>query len=130
MATSELILKDQFVKFVGIELLDAGDGMARAQLKIEEYHLNGLGIAQGGAIFTLADYAFAAAANSHEQVAVTLNSSIAFMRPVGKGVLTAVCREIARNRRTAFYTVDVLDESGETVALFNGTAYLKSIDKG
>ncbi|MEK7243993.1 MAG: phenylacetic acid degradation protein, partial [Thermodesulfobacteriota bacterium] len=36
--------KDLFAGFVGIELIEAGDGRARARLEIRDHHLNGLGL--------------------------------------------------------------------------------------
>jgi acyl-CoA thioesterase len=127
MATAELIYRDRFVQHVGIELLDAGEGEARARLKLGPHHLNGLGIVQGGAIFTLADYAFAAASNSRDCLAVALDTHMTFLKASRGGTLTAICREVGLNRRTAFYAVDVTDESGTLIAAFHGTAYLKPI---
>ena len=55
------IKKDKFCMFIGIELTEVSEGHAKAKMDIKEHHLNGVGIVQGGAIFTLADLAFAAA---------------------------------------------------------------------
>ena len=57
--------KDQFAKHVGIELVEAAKGKAKVRLKIKEHHLNGINLVHGGAIFSLADFAFAVASNSH-----------------------------------------------------------------
>lgn len=57
------VKKDKFASYVGIELLEVGDGYAEAQMEITDNHLNGVNILHGGAIFTLADYTFAAASN-------------------------------------------------------------------
>lgn len=127
MATADVIYQDQFVKHVGIELLDAGEGQARTRLKLQQHHLNGLGIVQGGVIFTLADYAFAAASNSRDNLAVALDTHMTFLKATRSGTLTATCREVGLNRRTAFYTVDVTDDAGTLIATFHGTAYLKPI---
>ncbi len=127
MATAEIIHHDRFVRHVGVELLDAGDGHARARLKLGPHHLNGLAIVQGGAIFTLADYAFAAASNSRDCLAVALDTHMTFLKAARGGTLTATCREVGLNRRTAFYAVDVTDDDGALVATFHGTAYLKPI---
>ena len=116
---------DHFAKHVGLELLTVELGHACARMPIQRCHLNGLGGVQGGAIFTLADFAFAAAANSHGQVAVAVNVSINFMKAVSAGVLTATAREVALNPKLGTYTVDVTDESGQLVAVFQGLAYRK-----
>ena len=90
------------------------------------HHLNGYGTVQGGAIFTLADFAFAAASNSHGTVAVAINVSITFMKAAKTGTLWAEAREISRNFKLGSYTVEVKDDQGELVALFQGLAYRKS----
>ena len=64
--------KDQFAAHNNIELVDAADGRARARMTLQPHHLNALGTVQGGALFTLADFCFAAACNSHGTVAVAL----------------------------------------------------------
>jgi acyl-CoA thioesterase len=94
-------------------------------LAIQPWHYNALGIVQGGAIFTLADYAFAAASNAHGTVAVGINVSITYMKPATTGVLTAKAREVALNPKLASYTVDVTDDAGELVAVFQGLVYRK-----
>ena len=56
---------DKFAERANIELLSVSPGQARAKMTLHPHHLNGYGTVQGGAIFTLADFAFAAASNSH-----------------------------------------------------------------
>jgi acyl-CoA thioesterase len=117
--------RDRFAAAVGIRLLEVREGYARARLRLARDHLNGVGIAQGGAIFTLADLAFAAASNSRGVVAVALDAGITFVRAATTGTLTAEAREQAVTRRTSVCTVRVTDAGGDLVALFHGTAYRK-----
>ncbi len=125
--TMEYIQSDAFAKFVGIELLEASNGNATASLTIDEHHLNGVNIAHGGAIFALADYAFAAASNSHGIPAVALNVSISFMKAVNcGGVLTARAEEITASTKVANYTINVTDEKKNIIAVFQGLAYRKN----
>ncbi len=116
---------DKFAAHAGIELLEVSEGHAKAQLPIDERHLNSVGVVHGGAIFTLADLAFAVASNSHGNVALAINVSISFVKAVRKGVLTAEAREVSLNHKLGSYTVDVKDEAGELVAVFQGMAYRK-----
>jgi acyl-CoA thioesterase len=92
---------------------------------LHPHHLNGLGSVQGGAIFTLADYAFAAAANSHGTVAVAINVSITFMKAAATGTLWAEAREVSKNFKIGSYVVEVKDDQGDLVATFQGLAYRK-----
>ena len=106
-------------------LVEVREGYARVRMRLRPGHLNGVGVAQGGAVFTLADFAFAAASNSHGTVAVALDVSITFARAARTGVLTAEAREEAVSRRVSVCNVRVTDAAGEVVALFRGTAFRK-----
>jgi acyl-CoA thioesterase len=117
---------DRFAERSNIELLSLSPGHARAKMTLHPHHLNGYGTVQGGAIFTLADFAFAAASNSHGTVAVAVNVSITFMKAGQTGTLWAEARELSRNHKLGSYTVEVKDDQGEMVALFQGLAYRKS----
>ncbi|OGS33949.1 MAG: phenylacetic acid degradation protein [Elusimicrobia bacterium RIFOXYB2_FULL_49_7] len=117
---------DRFATHAGIELLEVRPGYAKATLTIEDRHLNGVNIAQGGALFTLADLAFAAAANAHGTVAVAINVSITFVKasPIGT-LLTAEAKENSLNPKIGSYTVNITDNTGDLVAIFQGLAYRK-----
>jgi acyl-CoA thioesterase len=117
--------RDRFARHVGIELLEMGEGTARARLALHDSHLNGVGVTHGGAIFTLADLAFAAASNSYGAVAVAINAHISYLRATSEGTLYAQAREISRTPRLASYTVEITDEQGNIVALFQGMVYRK-----
>lgn len=117
--------RDRLCVHLGIQVTEIGHGWATAAMTIAEHHLNGADVAQGGAIFTLADLAFGAAANSHGTLALGVNATIAFTKAGKGGVLTAHARETAKAGPLATYVVEVKDESGETIATFQGTAYRK-----
>jgi acyl-CoA thioesterase len=118
--------KDKFAERANIKLLSVSPGQARAKMTLHPHHLNGYGTVQGGAIFTLADFAFAAASNSHGNVAVAINVSITFMKAGQTGTLWAEAREVSKNFKLGSYTVEVKDDQGELVAVFQGLAYRKS----
>ena len=101
--------KDKFAEYVGIELLEVGKGSAKTRMEINENHLNGIGTVHGGALFTLADFTFAVAANSYGNVTVAINVNISFMKAAQCGVLFAEAREISRNPKISTYTVDITD---------------------
>lgn len=117
--------RDRLCMTLGIQVTDVSLGAASAAMTIEEKHLNGADVAQGGAIFTLADLAFGAAANSHGTLALGVNASIAFTKAATTGTLTAHARETAVSGPLATYVVEVKNEDGETIATFQGTAYRK-----
>jgi len=116
---------DRFAKYVGIELVEVREGYAVAELIVRDDHLNGVNSVQGGAIFTLADYAFAAASNSYGFVTVGINVNISYFKaPSGKKI-RAVAKEVSTQNRICGYDVDLLDEDGTIFARFNGLGYIK-----
>jgi len=117
--------KDSFAASSGIELMEVSPGYAKARMKIEEKHLNALRTVQGGALFTLADLAFAAASNAYGNVAVAINVNISFVKAATKGILTAEAKETSINPKISTYTVNVTDENGEIIAIFQGMGYRK-----
>jgi len=121
----EFLQRDAFAKHCGIELVSFAPGHAVARMKVQPSHFNAVGVVQGGAIFTLADYAFAAASNAHGTVAVGINVSITYMKSAESGTLTAEAREVALNPKLATYTVNVTDDSQSLVAIFQGLVYRK-----
>ncbi len=118
--------KDNFAAHCGIEIIDVSQGHARVKMEIKDFHLNGLGITHGGAIFTLADFAFALASNSYGKTALAINATISFFRAVSSGALFAEAQEISRTRRLATYEIKVTDKTNELVALFQGTVFIKN----
>lgn len=117
--------RDRFAATAGARIVEVGAGFARARMRVGERHLNGVDVAQGGALFTLADLAFAAASNSHGTVAVAVSASMSFVRAGRKGWLEAVAREVALSPRFSSVTVEVRDASRNLVAVFQGLAYRK-----
>ena len=117
---------DAFARSLGIEMLEYGDGRAAARLRVGPHHLNSAGTLHGGAIFSLADAAFSAAANSHGVLALSIDASISYFQAVTGGTLTAEAHEVARNPKLATYVIDVRDEEGGLIAHFRGTVYRKS----
>ncbi len=125
MTINEFLQGDKFALMAGIELTEVGNGYAKARMEIQPMHLNGGGVCQGGAIFTLADLAFAAATNSHARLTFSITSSINFFKSESKGFLYAEAREVFDHKRLANCEVKVTNESGELIATFNGTGYRK-----
>ena len=117
--------EDLFARHAGIELLEVEPGRAKARMKIEPYHFNGAKTVHGGAIFTLADFAFAVASNSHGTLAMGINTSVSFVKAATSGTLYAEAVEQSRNPRLASYSVRVTDDSDDVVAIFQGMVYRK-----
>jgi acyl-CoA thioesterase len=116
---------DYFASANGMRLIELRPGFAKTSLSLDKRHLNSVGVVQGGAIFTLADFAFGAASNSAGLVAVGINASITFMKAAQTGTLFAEAVEESRTKRLSHCQVRVTDDAGGLIAVFQGTAYVK-----
>ena len=116
---------DQFIQHIGIHLDEVKSGYAVASMKIQKMHMNSLNIVQGGAIFTLADFAFAAASNSHGTAAVGISVNIFYVKAVSTGTLKAEAKETSKNNKLATYLVNVTDDNNDLIATFQGMVYRK-----
>lgn len=124
--TREHLSKDKFAHTLGIKLVQLRPGYARCAMVVTDQMLNFHGTAHGGAIFSLADAAFAAACNSYGQTAVAIEMNISFSRPVSSGTrLTAEAKEESGSSRISLYHLTVTDEKGNIVASSHATAYRK-----
>ena len=121
----EFFKADQFAAHAGVELLEVKPSYARARMLVTKEHLNAGGVCQGGALFTLADLAFAAAANSHDQLTLSINANITFLRSVKEGYVYANAIEVFNHHRIPFIEVKLTDESGELIAVMTSSGYRK-----
>ncbi|MFT4922548.1 MAG: acyl-CoA thioesterase [Haloarculaceae archaeon] len=120
----ERIASDPYCEQLGIEVTALAPGSARTELRITEELLNFHGTPHGGAIYSLADAAFAAASNSHGQTALALETNISYLAAVETGeTIAATAEETHVAGRTAEYEVVVTDADGERVATFRGRVY-------
>ncbi|MDD4305119.1 MAG: PaaI family thioesterase [Methanosarcina sp.] len=123
----EFFKNDKFAAISGIELLEVSPGYAKAIMNVEEKHLNALKTVQGGALFTLADLTFAAASNAYGTVTVAINANISFVKAAACKTLTAEAKETSINPKISTYTVNITDDQGDLVAIFQGMGYRKKI---
>ena len=76
---------DRFATINGMRLLELRPGYAKTSMAVEDRHLNSVGTVHGGAIFTLADFAFGAAVKTGGKVAPLINSSVSFLKATRTG---------------------------------------------
>ena len=122
-SVKDVIAQDAFAGHMGMELLSLEPGYARARMKIQDFHRNSFKMVHGGAIFSLADFVFQAASNSHGVLAVAIQANIAFLQAPRAEFLYAEATEISCTRRLATYAIRVTEEDDKQVALFQGTVY-------
>ena len=114
---------DRFAMENGMTLDELDERHAVASLTLGARHRNALGGVMGGAIFTLADFAFAALTNDRGRSAVALQVSINYLAAPKGGRLVATARYKKDGRGSCVVDVDVVDDTGREIAQFVGTGY-------
>ena len=118
---------DRFAASSGVRLTEMGEGCAVAVMTVEDAHVNGANVCQGGAIFTLADLAFAAAVNGGGLMTVGTSCNITFFRSALKGdVLTAEAVQ-HDHPKLPFCEVRVFNQRGELICMMTGSAYRRKV---
>ena len=97
---NSIFAKDRFTSMVGVKIEEVGERTSRCTLKLEEKHQNALGIPMGGAIFTLADVAFGAAAATEGRTVVTLSADISYCAKSKGDILIASCHAVRCGKST------------------------------
>ena len=86
-----------------------GNYYVRCSLKITEKHKNAGGRVMGGAIYTMADFIFAVAANFDKPLTVTAVSQISYIGAAKSYVLIGESKLFKDGRRSCFYEITIND---------------------
>ena len=115
--------EDRFATENGMTLDEVDAEHAVTSLTLSPRHRNAFGGVMGGAIFTLADFAFAALTNDRKRVTVAQQVSINYLSPAKGGRLIATARYKKDGRSSCVVNVDVVDDTGRDIAQFVGTGF-------
>lgn len=125
MTIIDFFKRDRFAMNAGVDLLEVGNGYAKARMRVTPEHLNGGGVCQGGALFTLADLACAAAMNSHLVLTLGTSANITFVANVSEGYVYAEAHELVDHPKMPYCEVRLTDETGRLLAIFTSSGYRK-----
>ena len=118
--------KEPYARNLGIRLEELELGWAVAEMEISDDIKNIFGTAHGGAIFSLIDEAFGAAANSWGTVALALNVNVTYVRSPSPGeTLRAEAEEVCRSETASTCEIRVLGEDGQLIATAQAIGYRK-----
>lgn len=125
MTPDQMLADDRYAGMLGVEL--TGTDPIQVSMTIGPQHLNFLGVTHGGAMFSLADCAFALASNAAGARAVAIDTHLVLTGGSKEGdVLVATAEETTRGRKLGTYRI-VVERSGERiVGLFTGTVHISS----
>ena len=120
----EMFKNDKFAtKVTGCTIEEAAKGYSKCKLELTPDHFNAAGGVMGGAIFTLADLAFAVASNVGEELSVGVSNNIEFLQASKGETLIAECHVERSGRSTGFYTCTVTDDTGKKIAIMTGVCH-------
>jgi acyl-CoA thioesterase len=123
---SQMFNNDRFSQWLGIERLEERAGYCKLKMVIRAEMCNGFGLAHGGITYSFADSTLAFASNSRGRHALSIETSISHLKPLFAGdIITATSKEVSVSKKLAVYIVSVAKETGELVAIFKGTVYVK-----
>ncbi len=107
-----------------IEIVDVGDNYSKCSFMVKDYHLNARDSVMGGAIFTLADFAFAVAANHKDKTVVSVSANINFLKSACSKMLYAEANCVKNGSSICVYEVVVTDENNRKIAVASVTGYV------
>jgi len=112
----ERFKNDRFATDNGAVIEEVGEGYARCVMSLDEHHYNAVGSVMGGAVFTVADFAFAVASNWNKKPCVSLTAQITYLGRAKGQKLIAEARKVKEGRTSCYYLVEVTDDLGNQVA--------------
>lgn len=107
---------DRVAMGMGCDISEAQSGHAVVTIDVEDKHLNGNNVVQGGVLFTLADFACAVAANADETAFVSADGNISYLNPGTGKKLIAEADVIRKGKTLAFCEALITDETGKKIA--------------
>ena len=119
----EFFANDRFATDNGAVIEQIRENSATVSMEIQDHHRNAVGIVMGGAIFTLADFAFAVASNHEKPGTVSLSANITFLKASKGNKLIAKAECVRNGRTTCYYRVTVTDDTGALIAEVTTSGY-------
>lgn len=118
-----------FRKFLGVSVSFVDGGVAEVTLPVHDQLLQAYGMVHGGIYCVLIDTVLGSAVRGvcgFDSKPLTVDLNVSFLRPSGKGVLTARAEIIKPGRKVLVGNADVMDEQGRKVATGRGSFLLNT----
>ena len=124
-AIFKAVEKEAFARKLEIELVELEQGVSIVEMWYHPEAMSNIyNRAHGGVIFSLIDEAFETVSQTNGTIAVALNVNVTYVTsPEEKTLLRAEAREISQTKKTASYTINVTDATGQTIANCQALAY-------
>ena len=131
MSPEEIVHKmmsnDLFSKWLGIEIISIKKGYCKLSSTISKEMTNGFNLAHGGICYSLADSCFAFTANSLGKISLTKSAEITYLKKVELNeTIFAECEQLQKD--SSMFTVNILNQKKEEIAIFKGIAHFTNKD--
>ena len=127
-------LDQTFDALYGLEILEIGDELARAQVVVSDKVRQPMGLVHGGVYASIAEaltsMATGAAVVPHGQMSQGLSNQTSFLRPILEGTIHAVARRRHKGRTTWVWEVEMTDDQDRLCALVRMTIAVRDIPAG
>ncbi|MFC1836300.1 PaaI family thioesterase [Thermodesulfobacteriota bacterium] len=120
----EVVGRDPFSRFLGMEVEEVRDSYAKVSLVIKEEYCNAERRSHGGVLFSLADQALGVAINSRGYLAFGLEVKINYFDAARPGdVIYAEATPEDIRKRVSLWNIQLKNQNGDRIALAHGLAY-------
>ena len=127
MDVIELMNRDKFAANAGCKITEVDERHAVAEMTVTSEHLNGGGVCQGGALFTLGDLAIAALVNSGGRLTFGISNNITFVSSANVGDhLRAEAVWVADHYKIPSAEARVTNQEGRLICHVTGMGYRKT----
>ncbi|MBE7047842.1 MAG: PaaI family thioesterase [Ruminococcaceae bacterium] len=115
--------KDRFATHAGCQIIEADKDKVICEMPLCDDLRNAHGGIMGGAIFTLADFAFAVASNLEGVPSVVIECNIRYYAATKGEKLIAICTTDREGHTLGHYTVEIKDDLDKKIAGYTAIAY-------
>ena len=127
-------LDQTFDALFGLEVLEMGDELVRAQVLVADRIKQPMGLVHGGVYASIAESMASAATGRavipNGQIAQGLSNQTSFLRPITEGTIHAVARRRHRGRTTWVWEVEISDDADRLCALVRMTIAVRDFPAG
>ena len=118
----------------GLDVLEMGDELVRAQVVVRDQIKQPMGLVHGGVYASIAESitsaATALAVLPEGKMAQGLSNQTSFLRPITEGTVHAVAHRRHRGRTTWVWEVEISDDAGRLCALVRMTIAVRDLPTG
>lgn len=125
---NEIVQKNPFAKYIGMELLEIKEGFALGRISFEKQYENIYGGMHGGCAYSLADTLAGIAASTYGEYVTTLDASMNYLLPVESTEYVYCKAQVLRHgRKISVVRIEITDD--EETILIDGSFTFYNLGK-